>query len=86
MGSLGKREDETNVKGITIRNCTLSGTTNGARIKTYHDSPKIEATSIVFEDLVMNGVKNPILIDQHYDSKNRKQVYIFLKYVQHMHA
>lgn len=66
VGSLGKRPDETGVKGITIINCTLKGTTNGARIKSYHDSPEMEATGIIYEDIVMEDVKNPIIIDQHY--------------------
>lgn len=73
VGSLGKRKDELSLKGITIRDSTLIGTTNGARIKTYHDSPKMEATNIIFDNLVMKGVSNPILIDQHYDSKNKRQ-------------
>ncbi|KAI3449451.1 hypothetical protein Pfo_006116 [Paulownia fortunei] len=71
VGSLGKREEETDVQGVTVTNCTLTGTTNGARIKTYHESPQINASGIVFQDILMNQVKNPIIIDQHYDSKRR---------------
>ncbi|XP_073147782.1 exopolygalacturonase clone GBGE184-like isoform X1 [Henckelia pumila] len=73
VGSLGKRPDETNLNKVTIINCTLTGTTNGARIKTYHASPRLIATGIYFQDLVMNQVKNPIIIDQHYDSKKKRQ-------------
>ncbi|KAH6808496.1 hypothetical protein C2S51_029604 [Perilla frutescens var. frutescens] len=73
IGSLGKRKDELSLKGITVRDSTLIGTTNGARIKTYHDSPTMEASNIIFENLVMKGVRNPILIDQHYDSSNRRK-------------
>ncbi|KAL0453034.1 UNVERIFIED_CONTAM: Exopolygalacturonase [Sesamum latifolium] len=73
VGSLGKRPTETSLKGLTIINCTMVGTTNGARIKTYHASPRIQATSIVFQDIVMERVKNPIIIDQHYDSKRRRE-------------
>ena len=73
IGSLGKREGETDVSGITIINCTLTGTTNGARIKSYHASPKLSATKIVYQDLIMNAVKNPIIIDQHYDSKTKPE-------------
>ncbi|KAI3460791.1 hypothetical protein Pfo_017454 [Paulownia fortunei] len=73
VGSLGKRPDETNVKGVTIINCTITGTTNGARIKTYHASPQIIATGIYFQDIVMNQVRNPIIIDQHYDSKRKRE-------------
>ncbi|KAL1550263.1 galacturonan 1,4-alpha-galacturonidase [Salvia divinorum] len=73
IGSLGKLVDETNVSGITVTNCTLTGTKNGARIRSYHGSPKIDATGIVFEHLVMEGVQNPILIDQHYNSTDNSQ-------------
>ncbi|XP_073135931.1 exopolygalacturonase-like [Henckelia pumila] len=73
IGSLGKRPDETSLKGVSIKNCTLTGTTNGARIKTYHNSPVMEASSIVYQDIVMNQVKNPIVIDQHYDSKRKPE-------------
>ncbi|XP_047975557.1 exopolygalacturonase clone GBGE184-like [Salvia hispanica] len=69
VGSLGKRPDELSVGNITFSSCTLTGTTNGARIKSYHKSPVMTATNIVFEDLTLDSVKNPIIIDQHYFSK-----------------
>lgn len=71
VGSLGKRPDEDNVNGVIVRNCTLIGTTNGARIKTYRASPKLQATSITFEDIIVNNVSNPVIIDQDYSSKDR---------------
>ncbi|GFQ04114.1 exopolygalacturonase clone gbge184 [Phtheirospermum japonicum] len=73
IGSLGKREEETSVQGITVKNCTLTGTTNGARIKTFHDSPQLNASGIIYQDIVMNQVKNPIIIDQHYSSKSKPE-------------
>ncbi|KAK4492599.1 hypothetical protein RD792_003421 [Penstemon davidsonii] len=73
IGSLGKRPDETDLGQITIINCTLTGTTNGARIKTYHSSPKMQATGIYFQDIVMDQVRNPIIIDQHYHSKSNSK-------------
>nr|GME00986.1 exopolygalacturonase clone GBGE184-like [Ipomoea batatas] len=73
IGSLGKREKETDVKGVTVRNCTLISTTNGARIKTYRDSPKLKASGIIFEDIVLHNVTHPIIIDQDYNSKSRKE-------------
>nr|GLL33085.1 probable galacturonosyltransferase-like 7 [Ipomoea trifida] len=74
IGSLGKREKETDVKGVTVRNCTLISTTNGARIKTYRDSPKLKASGIIFEDIVLHNVTHPIIIDQDYNSKSRKEL------------
>ncbi|KAL2510521.1 Exopolygalacturonase [Abeliophyllum distichum] len=73
VGSLGKRPEEKDVKGVTVTNCTLTGTTNGARIKTYHASPQIQASAIIYQDIVLNDVKNPIIIDQHYNSKKTQE-------------
>ncbi|KAA8543072.1 hypothetical protein F0562_021433 [Nyssa sinensis] len=70
IGSLGHPQDK-DVKGITVKNCTLTGTTNGARIKTLSESNQLVASSIIYEDIIMNDVKNPIIIDQHYNSKSK---------------
>ncbi|KAF5954298.1 hypothetical protein HYC85_007154 [Camellia sinensis] len=48
----------------------LDNITNGVRIKTFHNSPKIQASNITFEDITIKDVQNPIIIDQHYRSKN----------------
>ncbi|XP_021280857.1 exopolygalacturonase clone GBGE184 [Herrania umbratica] len=68
IGSLGKYKDEKDVSGIVVKNCTLSNTTNGARIKTWPGSPPSQASSITFQDIVMDMVQNPIIIDQNYGS------------------
>ncbi|RVX12103.1 Exopolygalacturonase [Vitis vinifera] len=45
----------------------MTGTTNGIRIKTWANSPdSSEATNMTFENIVMNNVTNPIIIDQAY--------------------
>ncbi|KAF3950367.1 hypothetical protein ACB098_02G051800 [Castanea mollissima] len=66
VGSLGKYENEEDVKGITVKNCTLVGTDNGVRIKSYPGSKESSASSMLFQDIIMNNVKNPIIIDQGY--------------------
>ncbi|XP_022138171.1 exopolygalacturonase-like [Momordica charantia] len=66
IGSLGKYQDEEDVRGVTVRNCTLLSTDNGLRIKTWPDSPPSAASGIIFQDINMLNVKNPILIDQEY--------------------
>ncbi|KAM7257229.1 hypothetical protein ACFE04_012970 [Oxalis oulophora] len=71
IGSLGKYEDEGDVKGIIIKNCTLISTDNGLRIKTYGGSQPSQASNIIFQDIIMKGVKNPIIIDQEYQSHNK---------------
>nr|CAD1831240.1 unnamed protein product [Ananas comosus var. bracteatus] len=67
IGSLGKYPGEKDVVGLTVRNCTLTGTTNGLRIKTWQSAPSpSSASDFHFEDIVMNNVYNPIIIDQKY--------------------
>ncbi|XP_077212449.1 exopolygalacturonase-like [Tasmannia lanceolata] len=66
VGSLGKYPNEEDVVGLHVRNCTLTGTTNGVRIKTFAASSPSSASNFTFEDIVMNNVYNPIIIDQEY--------------------
>ncbi|KAJ1402385.1 Pectin lyase fold/virulence factor [Sesbania bispinosa] len=72
VGSLGKRPEERSVNGVTVRNCTFTNTTNGARIKTWIGTVPAEAKNIIYEDLIMNDVQNPIVIDQSYGSKKKR--------------
>jgi galacturan 1,4-alpha-galacturonidase len=66
VGSLGKDEGEEDVRGLVVRNCTVRGTTNGVRIKTWPGSPPSRASNITFEDIAMADVSNPVVIDQRY--------------------
>ncbi|XP_073104391.1 exopolygalacturonase-like [Elaeis guineensis] len=66
IGSLGKYKNEKNVAGVNARNCTVSGTSNGIRIKTWPGAPPSEASDIIFEDIVIENVSNAIIIDQEY--------------------
>ncbi|KAM3688751.1 hypothetical protein ACB098_10G177800 [Castanea mollissima] len=66
VGSLGKYPNEQPVSGIRVIGGTLSGTTNGVRIKTWPSSPPGSASDMHFENVIMNNVANPILIDQGY--------------------
>ena len=67
IGSLGRYDNEDDVSGLNIRDCTLSNTLNGVRIKTFPASPKATtASDIHFEKITMNNVANPVLIDQEY--------------------
>ncbi|XP_050237274.1 exopolygalacturonase-like [Mercurialis annua] len=72
VGSLGKVKNEADVTGISVSDCTLTGTTNGARIKTYAGSSPSAANNIIFNNLVMNNVQNPIIIDQFYGSSSKQ--------------
>ncbi|BFG16004.1 hypothetical protein CerSpe_022780 [Prunus speciosa] len=67
IGSLGRYKEEKDVTGIIVKNCTLTNTQNGVRIKTWPDSPSPStASNIHYEDIIMVNVSNPILIDQLY--------------------
>ncbi|MBA0813328.1 hypothetical protein Gohar_027189 [Gossypium harknessii] len=64
--SLGKYKNEKDVVGINVRNCTINGTENGIRMKTWPGDRPSNAYNMTFEDIVMVNVSNPIIIDQEY--------------------
>jgi len=66
IGSLGKESQEAGVRDVTVKTTTFTGTENGLRIKTWGRPSNGFATNILFQHVVMNNVKNPILIDQNY--------------------
>uniref|UniRef100_R7W869 Exopolygalacturonase n=1 Tax=Aegilops tauschii TaxID=37682 RepID=R7W869_AEGTA len=67
IGSLGRYVDEGDVTRVHVRNMTFVGTMNGVRIKTWENSPtKSLAAHMLFENMVMKDVQNPIIIDQKY--------------------
>ncbi|KAL5988004.1 hypothetical protein ACLOJK_035767 [Asimina triloba] len=66
IGSLGKGEKDKDVTGVHVQNCTFLGTDNGVRIKTWEDSIVMSASNFTFEDISMENVQNPIIIDQQY--------------------
>ncbi|XVF20732.1 hypothetical protein REPUB_Repub12eG0028200 [Reevesia pubescens] len=66
IGSLGKFQGEEPVAGVRIMNSTISNTQNGVRVKTWPASYPGSASDMHFEDITMNNVGNPIIIDQQY--------------------
>ncbi|KAA8524801.1 hypothetical protein F0562_011224 [Nyssa sinensis] len=67
VGSLGKYPDEEPVSGIFVKNCTLTDTSNGVRIKSWPATPgRTTASDMHFENIIMNNAGNPVLIDQEY--------------------
>lgn len=67
VGSLGRYVDEGDVTRVHVRDMTFVGTMNGVRIKTWENSPtKSLAAHMLFENMVMKDVQNPIIIDQKY--------------------
>uniref|UniRef100_A0A0D9WWQ5 Pectate lyase superfamily protein domain-containing protein n=1 Tax=Leersia perrieri TaxID=77586 RepID=A0A0D9WWQ5_9ORYZ len=65
IGSLGDHNSEAHVNNVTIDTVRLYGTTNGARIKTWQGG-RGYAKNIVFQNMIMENVWNPIIIDQNY--------------------
>ncbi|KAF9612979.1 hypothetical protein IFM89_004782 [Coptis chinensis] len=71
IGSLGKRFNEQGVQNVTVKTATFTGTQSGVRIKTWAKPCNGFVKDVLFQDLMMNQVKNPILIDQHYCPHNK---------------
>ncbi|XP_024163077.1 polygalacturonase [Rosa chinensis] len=65
IGSLGKGGSEDHVSQVTVNGAKISGTTNGIRIKTWQGGSGM-ASDIAFQNIEMNDVTNPIIIDQNY--------------------
>ncbi|XP_051124690.1 exopolygalacturonase-like [Andrographis paniculata] len=67
IGSMGKFANEKDVNGIYVQNVTFKGTQNGVRIKTWPNGPAtLCINNIHFEDIIVDNVSNPIIIDQEY--------------------
>ncbi|XP_008228378.1 PREDICTED: polygalacturonase-like [Prunus mume] len=65
VGSLGANGALEEVNNVYVKDCSFSGTTNGARIKTWQGG-SVYARNITFEKITLDAAKNPIIIDQFY--------------------
>ncbi|XP_027352726.1 polygalacturonase-like [Abrus precatorius] len=71
IGSLGAGKSQEFVSGILVNRAKISGTTNGVRIKTWQGGSG-SASNIQFQNIEMDNVTNPIIIDQNYCDKKNK--------------
>ncbi|XP_021283061.1 polygalacturonase-like [Herrania umbratica] len=70
IGSLGKGNSRAYVSGVTVNGAKISGTSNGVRIKTWQGGSG-SANNIRFQNVEMNNVTNPIIIDQNYCDQDK---------------
>ncbi|XP_057862088.1 polygalacturonase-like [Cryptomeria japonica] len=65
IGSLGKGNTKADVHSIHVNGAKLKSTTNGLRIKTWQGGSGM-ASDITYENVQMEDVSNPIIINQFY--------------------
>ncbi|KAK4799605.1 hypothetical protein SAY86_024970 [Trapa natans] len=71
IGSLGRDYNEGGVQDVMLMNSVFVGSDNGVRIKTWARPTTSFVKNVVFQNLVMRNVQNPIIIDQNYCPSNR---------------
>ena len=83
IGSLGWDLQEPGVQNLTVKSVAFRNSDNGVRIKTWARSSNGFVKDVLFKNIAMSNVKNPILIDQEYCPNNQDcpgKVYIFVVY------
>ncbi|XP_073128244.1 polygalacturonase-like [Henckelia pumila] len=70
IGSLGREFEEAGVQNITVTNSEFNGSDNGLRIKTWARPSTGFVRNITYQNIIMQNVDNPIIIDQNYCPNN----------------
>ncbi|XP_035839972.1 polygalacturonase At1g48100 [Helianthus annuus] len=70
IGSLGNQNSWAWVSNITVRDSTITRTKNGVRIKTWQGGYGA-VNHVKYENILMENVRNPIIIDQFYCPRKR---------------
>ncbi|XP_050237891.1 polygalacturonase-like [Mercurialis annua] len=70
IGSLGRQFKEDGVQNITLTNAVFTGSDNGVRIKTWARPSTSFVRNVLFQNIIMTNVQNPIIIDQDYCPDN----------------
>ncbi|KAK6795499.1 hypothetical protein RDI58_008952 [Solanum bulbocastanum] len=65
IGSLGKSNSFSQVYNVHVNGASISNTENGVRIKTWQGGSGF-VKKVSFENVWMENVSNPIIIDQYY--------------------
>ncbi|KAF7851380.1 hypothetical protein BT93_L4051 [Corymbia citriodora subsp. variegata] len=71
IGSLGRDATEDGVQNVTLTNAIFTGSDNGVRIKSWARPTTSFVRNVLFQNIVMKNVKNPIIIDQNYCPNNQ---------------
>ncbi|KAI3997411.1 hypothetical protein MKX01_017781 [Papaver californicum] len=66
IGSLARSRNEEGVQGIIVKDVTFTGSDNGLRIKTWPKPSNGFVKNVLYQNIVMKNVRNPIIIDQIY--------------------
>ncbi|XP_057801282.1 polygalacturonase At1g48100-like isoform X1 [Salvia miltiorrhiza] len=74
IGSLGNHNSRACASNITVRDSVIKNSDNGVRIKTWQGGSGA-VSGVLFDNIHMDNVRNPIIIDQFYcltkDCSNR---------------
>ena len=70
IGSLAKDLEEEGVQNVTVKTAIFKGTQNGLRIKSWARPSSGFVQGVLFLDVEMLNVQNPIVIDQNYCPHN----------------
>ncbi|XP_073025718.1 polygalacturonase [Primulina eburnea] len=70
IGSLGRKFEEEGVQNITVTNSVVNGSDNGLRIKTWARPSTGFVRNVTYQNIFMQNVENPIIIDQNYCPHN----------------
>ncbi|CAM8947744.1 unnamed protein product [Rhodiola kirilowii] len=71
IGSLGKNFIESGVENVTLTYAVFTGSQNGVRIKSWARPSIGFVRNVIFKNIIMKNVKNPIIIDQNYCPNNK---------------
>ncbi|KAK5818145.1 hypothetical protein PVK06_023078 [Gossypium arboreum] len=74
IGSLELFNNEEPIDGVIVKNCTLTNTSNGVRIKSWPGAKPGSCSNIHFEDITVTNVSSPITIDQKYCPWNKCKI------------
>ncbi|MFQ6653018.1 hypothetical protein Gotur_024633 [Gossypium turneri] len=74
IGNLRLFKNKEPVDGVTVKNYTMTNTSNGGRIKSWTGAEPDTCSNIHFEDITVTNISSPIIIDQKYCPWNKCKI------------